>query len=81
MSSNTTSRADTKRRTVRVRPTNTVPAGVPVVHFDELSEPAQQLLAEREQGGTVTVTPELLSSFPDDSVVVFSEYLRVESAR
>ncbi|WP_158055759.1 hypothetical protein [Halorussus halophilus] len=79
MSSNTTSRADGKSGTLQVRPTNTVPAGVPVIHYDELPEPAQQLLAEREHGTSITVTPELQSLFPDDSVVVFSEYLRVEA--
>ena len=80
MSSNTTSSADGKSGTVQVRPTDDVPAGSPVIHFDELSETAQQLLAERERGGTVAVAPELESLFPTDTVVVFSEYLRVESA-
>ena len=80
MSLNTTSSADGKGRTLQVRPTDDVPAGAPVIHFDELPETAQQLLAERERGGTVLVAPELESLFPTDAVVVFSEYLRVEAA-
>ncbi|WP_137284925.1 hypothetical protein [Halorussus salinisoli] len=80
MSSNTTSGTDSDWRTLRLRPTATVPAGAPVRHFDELPERAQQLLAEYDGRGTVAVTPEIATLFADEPVVVFSEYLRVELA-
>ena len=78
MSSNTISGTERDGRSVRVRPTTTLPAGAPVRHFDELPEEVQQLLADRDGGGTVAVTPEIATALADEPVVVFSEYLRVE---
>ena len=80
MSSNTTPRPERDGRTLRVRPTTTVPPGTPVRHFDELPDHAQQLLAEADKRARITVTPEIASLFADEPVVVFSEYLRVELA-
>ncbi|WP_135806686.1 hypothetical protein [Halorussus marinus] len=78
MATNTTSGSDA--RTLRVRPIDDVPPDRPVWHFDELPERAQQLLAERDDRGCVAVTPDLASAFADEPVVVFSEYLLIESA-
>jgi len=77
MATNTTSGSDA--RTLRVRPTDDVPPDRPVRHFDELPERAQQLLAERDDCGCLAVAPELASAFADEPVVVFSEYLSIES--
>jgi hypothetical protein len=80
MSSNTTSGTDSDWRTLRVRPTKTPPPGAPVRHFDELSERAQQLIADTDGRADVTVTSDVAALFADEPVVVFSEYLQVELA-
>ena len=80
MSLNTTSGADGDGRSLRLRPTTTVSSGTPVRHFDELSDRAQQLLAETDDRTNVAVTPDLAAEFADEPVVVFSEYLKVELA-
>ena len=80
MSSNTTSRTESDGCTLCVRPTETAPHGVPVRHFDELPERAQQLLVDHGARANVAVTPEEAALFADEPVVVFSEYLRVELA-
>ncbi|WP_157971689.1 hypothetical protein [Halorussus litoreus] len=78
MHSNTTSRTDGDGRTLRVRPTESAPSGAPVRHFDELPEPAQQLVADYDGRASVAVTPETAALFADEPVVVFSEYLQFE---
>jgi hypothetical protein len=78
MSSNTISGTESDGRAVRVRLATTLPAGAPVRHFDELPEEVQQLLADRDGGDAVTVTPEIATALADEPVIVFSEYLRVE---
>lgn len=80
MSLNTTSGVDEEGRTLRVRPLNTVPPGVPVRHFDQLPERGQQLLADHGSEASIVVAPDVATAFADEPVVVFSRYLRVEVA-
>ncbi|NHN59742.1 MULTISPECIES: hypothetical protein [Halorussus] len=80
MSLDTTSGTDSDGCTLHLRPTTGVSPGTPVRHFDELSDRAQQLLAETDDRTHVAVTPDLAAEFADEPVVVFSEYLRVELA-
>lgn len=80
MSLDTTSGVDEEGRTLRVRPLNTVPAGVSVRHFDQLPERAQQLLADHGAKASIVVGPDVAATFADEPVVVFSRYLRVEVA-
>lgn len=57
----------------------TVPAGVRVQHFDELSEGTQQLLTAFDGGERVVQrTPALSDEFDDDVIVVFNDYYRID---
>jgi hypothetical protein len=59
--------------------TETVPAGVQVYHFDELTEETQQLLAEFDGGEkAVRMTGTLANEFDTDALVVFNDYYRID---
>jgi hypothetical protein len=61
--------------------TETVPAGVQVYHFDELTEGAQQVLVEFEGGEKVVqMTGALADEFDRNSLVVFNDYYRIDVA-
>ena len=59
---------------VRVTPTDSVPEGYRVRHFDELGEPAQDAVAGLDAGSAVCDAPELTAG----EVIVFTDYYRVE---
>ncbi|MGA9401126.1 hypothetical protein [Haladaptatus sp.] len=61
--------------------TETVPAGVQVYHFDELTEETQQVLAEFDGGEKVVqMTGALADEFDRDALVVFNDYYRINVA-
>ncbi|MGA9401324.1 hypothetical protein [Haladaptatus sp.] len=61
--------------------TETVPAGVPVRSFDELSDTAQGLLAEFDgHEKVIRMTSDVAEEFTEDTVVVFTDYFRVDVA-
>ncbi len=59
--------------------TETVPAGVRVQSFDELSDASQQLLAEFDgHEKVVQMTNTVADEFTEGTVVVFNDYYRIE---
>ncbi|KZN25467.1 hypothetical protein A4G99_02980 [Haladaptatus sp. R4] len=61
--------------------TETVPAGVPVRSYDELSDTAQGFLAEFDgHEKVVRMTSDVSEEFTEDTVIVFNDYLRVDVA-
>ncbi|ODR81613.1 hypothetical protein BG842_25785 [Haladaptatus sp. W1] len=82
MASNSTSSlasASTGETAFTITRTETVPAGVRVYHFDELSEATQQVFAEidgRER--VVRMTEAVANEFTTDALVVFDDYYRID---
>ena len=59
---------------VRVTPTESVPAGSRVRHFDELSDSAQDAVAGADDGAVIRGS----SGLSTGEVIVFTDYYRVE---
>ncbi len=83
MASNTTSSVDAvlNRGTgaLVIRRTDTVLPETRVRHFDELSEPTQNLLTEFEgEEMAVPITQELADDLTSDTTVVFTDYYRID---
>ena len=59
---------------VRLTPTDSVPDGSRVRHFDELDERAQDAVVSLDAGSTVCDAPELATA----DIIVYTDYYRVE---
>ena len=65
--------------TFRIAPTEDVPEGAEVCHYDELAAPAKERLPEvADPSGTVTADPVFESTAESCDLVKFTDYYRIE---